>query len=326
MSGNLWVTDSLGGYMSSEKLSKYLRYALQPTVKFRQFCDAKGAFGKHKGDLYTYNVYNNVATQGNTLVETDTMPETNFTITQGTISVTEAGNAVPYTGKLDDLSEHPVKSIINKALRNDAKKWFDCVAHAEFDKTPLNVAAATSTTAVVLATDSICVTTNSVALSKGHISATVDVMKERNIDPYSNEDYVCIGWPSTFRTVKNNLEAVYQYVTEGYKKIYNGEIGKYEKCRFVEQTQIPKGGAYDTTTWNAYTNTADAWNNAMSDWAFFLGQDGVTEAVAVPEEMRGKLPSDYGRSKGVAWYYLGGFGIIHTTASEARIVKWDSAV
>jgi len=46
----------------------------------------------------------------------------------------------------------------------------------------------------------------------------------------------------------------------------------------------------------------------------------------VPEEMRGKIPSDYGRSKGVAWYYLGGFGIVHTLASNARIVKWDSAV
>jgi len=327
MSGQLWVTNSLGGYMSSQKLSKYLRYALQPTVKFRQFCDAKGAFGKHKGELYTYNVYNDVATQGNTLVETDTMPETNFTITQGTISVTEAGNAVPYTGKLDDLSEHPVKSIINKALKNDAKKFFDCVSHAEFNKTPLRVQASdgTDTAVVTLLTASTHTDTNNVAMRKGHVSAVVDTMKERNIPPYRNEDYVCIGWPSTFRTLKNDLESVYQYVTEGYKQIYNGEIGKYEKCRFVEQTQIPKGGANDSTTWNAYSNTSDAWDNAKSDWAFFLGQDGVTEAIAVPEEMRGKLPSDYGRSKGVAWYYLGGFGIIHTTAAQARIVKWDSA-
>lgn len=38
-----------------------------------------------------------------------------------------------------------------------------------------------------------------------------------------------------------------------------------------------------------------------------------------------KYKSDYGRSKGVAWYYLGGFGIVHTLATNCRIVKWDSA-
>jgi hypothetical protein len=56
----------------------------------------------------------------------------------------------------------------------------------------------------------------------------------------------------------------------------------------------------------------------------------VAEAIAVPEEMRGKIPTDYGRSKGVAWYYLGGFGDVQSSISgnesNARIVKWDSAV
>jgi len=31
----VWVTDSLGGYMYSENLSKVLRMAVQPLVKFR---------------------------------------------------------------------------------------------------------------------------------------------------------------------------------------------------------------------------------------------------------------------------------------------------
>jgi hypothetical protein len=41
--------------------------------------------------------------------------------------------------------------------------------------------------------------------------------------------------------------------------------------------------------------------------------------------MRGKIPTDYGRSRGIAWFYLGGFGIVQTAAAQARIVKWDSA-
>jgi hypothetical protein len=60
-------------------------------------------------------------------------------------------------------------------------------------------------------------------------------MKERNIDPYKNEDYVCIGWPSTFRTVKNDLESVYQYTTEGYKKLE--DLG-YLKLRYPLENHL----------------------------------------------------------------------------------------
>ena len=93
------VTDR-GGYMYSLNLSKHLRMALQPVVKFRQFCDVKDASqqGKSKGDIYHWNVYNNIATQGTKLTETKTMPESNFTITQGTLTITEYGNSVNGSG------------------------------------------------------------------------------------------------------------------------------------------------------------------------------------------------------------------------------------
>ena len=95
MAGQVWLTNSLGGYMWSPNLSKVLRHALQPLVKFRQFADIKDAAvqGKGNGQEYHWNVYSNVATQGTVLVETTTMAETNFTITQGTMTITEYGNS-----------------------------------------------------------------------------------------------------------------------------------------------------------------------------------------------------------------------------------------
>jgi N4-gp56 family major capsid protein len=333
MAGQVWVTNSLGGYMYSLNLSEELRMAVQPMVKFRQFCDVKDASqqGKKKGDIFTWDVFQDVAVRAaSSLVETNTMPETQFTIVQGTLTITEAGNSVPYSGKLDDLSLFPVKSIVNKVLKNDATKWFDAKAHAQFNATPLRVtpAAGTSTTSLTLATNGTSVTTNSIAFGKEHAKLVVDLMKERNIPAYTADDYYAIAWPTTLRTLKSQLEAVYQYTTEGLKHIMNGEVGRFENVRYVEQTNIPKGGAADSTTWNAFTNTADAWNAGLSDWIFFCGNDTVAEAIAVPEEMRGKIPTDYGRSKGVAWYYLGGFGLVHPggdNIANARIVKWDSA-
>ena len=333
MASQVWAVNSLGGYMYSDNLSDELRMAVQPMTKFRQFCDVKDApqQGKKKGDTFLWDVYQDVATPaGATLTETNTMPETNFTITQGTLTITEAGNSVPYSGKLDDLSQHPVKTIINKVLKNDASKWFDAAAATQFNATPLRVVGTSSTT-ITMTTNGTATATNSQALNTGHVKLIVDEMKERNIPAYTGDDYYALAWPSTYRFFKNQLESIHTYTDAGFQMIMNGEIGRYENVRYIEQTNIPKGGAADSTTWNAFTRTADAWNGGYSDWVYFFGADTVAEAIAVPEEMRGKIPTDYGRSKGVAWYYLGGFGLVHglnaaTNSRNARVVKWDSAV
>lgn len=253
------------------------------------------------------------------------MPETNFTILQGTLTIDEAGVAVPYTGKLEALGKFAVREPIMKSLRNDAAKYFDIQAWTQFNNTKLRVAGTSSTT-ITLSTAGTCTATNSQAFNTNHHKLIMDLMKERNIPAYVQDDYYAIAWPTTYRTLKNSLETIKQYTTEGFSMIKNGEIGRYENCRFVEQTNIPKGGAADSTTHDPYTQTADAWNGGFSDWIFFFGDDTVAEAVAVPEEIRAKIPTDYGRSRGVAWYYLGGFGLVHTDQSQTRVVKWDSAV
>jgi N4-gp56 family major capsid protein len=315
--------------MYSDELSDILRTSLQPIVRFRQFCDAKDATDKGlgKGDLFHWNVYSDVQDGGEELDELAAMPETNYEIAQGTLTVAEYGNSVPYSGKLDNLSKQPVSEIIHKVLKNDAKKTLDGAAHAQFNATPLTVTptSGTSTTAVTFE-EGACTITNNVAMGKDHIKAIVDGMKERSIPPYMNDDYFALGWPTTFRTVKNNLEDIHKYVETGFTKIMNGEIGRYEGVRFVEQTNIAKGGAVDSVTWTF--RVADAWDNGLSDWAFFFGEDTVAEALVIPEEIRGKIPGDYGRSRGVAWYYLGGFGLVHGPdgdADQARIAKWVSA-
>ncbi len=314
MAGQLWAVNSLGGFTYSLELSDTIRTAVQPLVKWRQFCDAKDFTDKglHRGQTFTWDVYSDVAdTSYAALTETATIPEDNFTITQGTGTVVELARSVPYTGFLDDMSKHPVEEIIRKVLKNHCKKSIDTQAYNQFNLTPLRVCPATNTTtdAVTLTTNGTCTLTNTVAFGKNHVKAIVDLMKERNIPPYLGDDYIGNAHPSTWRQMKNDLESVHQYVTEGFQMILNGEIGRYEGVRFVEQTNIAKA----------------AWTTGKSNQAFFFGEDTVAEALCVPEEIRGKLPGDYGRSKGVAWYYEGGFAIIQTLALQARIVKWDSA-
>lgn len=312
MAGQLWGTDNLGGFMYSDELSDYLRTELQPMSRFRQFCDVKEAKGKGKGEIFSWNVYSDVATDGGVVAETATTPETNFTITQAQLTVTEYTNSVPFTRKLDDLSKHPVKEVIQKVLKNDARKTLDKAAHAQFDATVVTVSptGGTSATAITVETGGATIT-NNVAMNKEHVKAIADQMKERDISPYYMDDYFAIARPTTLRTFKNDLETIHQYVESGMQLIFNGEVGRYEGIRFVEQTNV----------------ASEAWTNAKSDPVFFFGADTVAEAMVEPEQIRGKIPTDYGRAKGVAWYFLGGFGIVHnvTGGVQNRIIKWDSA-
>jgi N4-gp56 family major capsid protein len=305
MAGQVWQTDALGGYMWSPNLSRKLRTALQPMTRFRQFCDAREAFGKGKGEQFAWNIYSDVATQGGTLNETDIMPETNFTITQQTLVVTEYGNSVPFTKKLDDLSEHPVTEVIHKVLKNDARKALDASANAQFELTPIRVVGDATTT--------ISVTENGTPSGApaqeflaAHAKLVADEMAERDIPTFDGNNYMAIARPTTLRAFKDELESIHQYVSEGWHVIMNGEKGRYEGIRYCEQTNIASEG----------------WTN--SDGIFFFGSDTVVEAFSIQEEIRGKIPTDFGRSKGIAWYALLGYGIVHTTAAQARILKWDS--
>ena len=311
MSGQVWSTSALGGYMWSPNLSRKLRTALQPMVRFRQFCDAKEAFGLGIGATFNWNIYSDVQQAGTTLVENQVMPETNFVITQNSLTITEYGNSVPFTKKLDDLSEQPVTEIINKVLKNDARKVLDLAAYNQFNASPYRIWG-TSTSTIVVNTNGTVSGTSSGPLTSTLVKVIADYMAEQNVPTFDGVNYMAIFRPTPLRPFKNNLEGINQYTPEGWHVIMNGEKGRYEGIRFVEQTNIPLA-----------TNAVGA-TFANTDRGFFFGSDTVVEAFAIPEEIRGKIPTDYGRSRGIAWYAELGFGIAHTEVPGSRIFVWDS--
>lgn len=334
MAGQLWTTNSLGGFFFSQQLSDELRMDLLPMEQFRQFADARDASGQGKGhgQTWTWDMVGTLSRANRALTETSVMAESNFTIKQGTGTVVERGVAVPYTGMLEALSKFSVRQPIMKALKADANRDLDALAYLQFNNTPLRYANSTATTgpATAFTTNGTATLTNSQALATYDIKAIVDIMRERNIPFYTENNYVVIGWPTTFRAVKNTLETLHSYTETGLQLIFNGEIGRYEQCRVVEQTNVPKGGAADSSTFDALNNTADAWNGGFSDWAFFIGEEPVVEGIAIPMEIRAKIPTDYGRSKGIAWYWLGGYAAVRasgtTDPTNWNVIKWDSAV
>src|SRR3990172_4932124 len=97
--GQLYAVSTLGGNTAVPDLSAKLRSLSQPMFKLRQFCDVKENMGKGRGETWLFDKRGNVATQGGTLIETNTVPETQFVTSQGTGTITEYGdrkNAVSY--------------------------------------------------------------------------------------------------------------------------------------------------------------------------------------------------------------------------------------
>jgi hypothetical protein len=315
MAGQVWETNTAGGFMYSGELSDVLRNALQPMTRYLQHCDADDFTDKglHAGDAFQWNVYSDVGTQGGRIAENQRMPETGFTISQKSGTIYEFGNSVPYTGRLDDASRHPVKQIIQKALKNDCVKAFENEAHAQFGLTPLKVV---GTAAGTIAFEEIVgggnpTATNNSELLNFHVKSISDEMKERDMPVWSDGNYRAITRPKAMRAFKDELELLHQYVDEGFSRMLNGEVGRHwEGIRFFEQTHIA------SVTFSG---------NNLSDEAFFFGEDTVIEAIVCPPEMRGKLPGDYGRDKGVAWYAEEGFALVHDTPVDGRIYHWTSS-
>ena len=314
MAQQLWVTDSLGGYLGNAKLSKQLRYAAQPLQKFRQFCQVKGALGLHKNDTFVFDKVRNIGTAGGTLVETDTIPENEFTIGQGTLTITEYGNAVPYTGKLEALAEFDVENAVTKTLRNDMSKTLDLAVSDQFLECELKYFALSSTTYALNTLTSGAASdgteTSTTALNDYHVKNIIDEMQQNNIQPYDGENYICIASVKALRGLKDSGDWENAAKYGDPERLFTGEVGRFYNCRFVLENHV-------------LSNTMGT--GAEHGEAVFFGDDACMEGLAVPEELRAKVPTDYGRSRGVAWYALLGWKKIWdvTNDSEPHIIHFN---
>jgi len=126
------TTDTRGGYLSLPKLSKRLRFAAAPLMKFRQFVQVKEAFGLNVNDTVMFDKITAIDTAGTSLTEGTEIPKHGFGIGRGTIVVTEYGNAIPYSGKLEALAEFDVDNAIHRVLRDDEASVLDKQAAAQF--------------------------------------------------------------------------------------------------------------------------------------------------------------------------------------------------
>ena len=316
MAGQVYSVSTLGGNWTAPYLTQKLRSISQPMFRLRQFLDVHEAIGKGRGDTWLFNKRGNVATQGGTLVETNTIPETNFVTNQGTGAITEYGNSVPFTSKLQTLGQFEIEPQTEGSLRDDMVKVLESAAGAQFVLTDF-VAVTVNTASVAITTNGTATATATANLSGSNVRSIVDFMKKKLIPKYDGRNYICVASVTALSGMHSDTGAggwvdVSKYTDSFAKNIFAGEVGEYYMTRFVEETGY-------------LSNAIGA--SSLYGQALFFGSDNVYEAVAVPEEIRVKNSMDFGRDLGLAWYALLGFKLVwsFSTDSEQHIVFVTSA-
>jgi len=262
-----------------------------------------------------FDKISNISTAGGTLVETDTIPKRNYTILQGTLTMTEYGNSIPYTQKVKTLADIQVPETIRQVLTNDMKVVMDSAAATQF-MTNDYIATITNTSTTTFGSSGTKVATAGANMSDKNVRDIIDQMKKLFV-PTRSEDglYACVASTNSIRGLYDFFEAKAQLTT--IAPLYIGEVGRYYGCRFVEET-------------NFLSNT-DGSSGLYGEAAFF-GADAVREGVAIPEEIRVGIPTDFGRDQAIAWYALLGFqqvwsysGVLNGQAdTQTRIITVDS--
>ncbi len=315
MAGQVYAVNTLGGYWSVPYLSQNIRSLSQPEFRLRQMCDAKEAIGLGRGDTFLFDKTGNVLTQGGKLQETATIPETEFITGQGTATIDEYGNSVPFSAKLDALGQFEVSPTVEQKLKDDQVKVLESAAAAQFMLSDF-VAVMSSTASVVFTTNGTATATATSNLTAANTRKIVQFMRKRLI-PRSGGLYTCVGSVEALAGFYDDVATggftdISKYTESGRQVLLNGEVGTYYMTRIVEETgylsnTIGSGSAYGQ--------------------AIFMGSDTVYEAVAIPEEIRVKTPEDYGRDLGMAWYALLGWKLVwnFATDQEQHIVVVTSA-
>lgn len=119
MAQQLWVTNSLGGNLTNNKLSKQLREQALPMFVYRQFAQIKDeGLGRQAGDTIYYDKVLRINTRGGTLAETSTVPANLVKIQKDSVQIAEWGNAIKKSVAFKKLGE--LLETLNETISSQA--------------------------------------------------------------------------------------------------------------------------------------------------------------------------------------------------------------
>jgi N4-gp56 family major capsid protein len=279
------------------------------------FVKTEPGYGKHKGETHTITRSRALAEPANPrLSEMTKIPIDSYSITTRAIVVTEWGRGVEYTNLADELTWFNLDSEVQMVLKDQMKLSLDTGAASAFKNAKIKYAPQTATSSTITTTGTPA--TALVNLNVFHCGEIRDYLYGTLLAPPWDSEGNYIGLASTkaLRGIKSDpaWEEWNKYLTP--QKKYNSEVGKIESIRWIEVNHQ-----------QALSNNKGT-GNVLGE-AVVFGRDAVVMVAAHDPELLIKIPGDFGRDKGCAWYGILEFADVWDTANpgEARVVHITSA-
>jgi len=151
------------------------------------------------------------------------------------------------------------------------------------------------------------------------VRAIRDYMMETLLVPlWDDGNYIAVGSVQALRGIKNDADFKLAAQYGDPERLFAGEVGRIEGVRFIETNHRDA----------LYRHGTVSGGLGVCGGMVVFGRDPVVQGNVLAPEIRRKVPQDYGRDLGVAWYALLGWATpwrFHKGDGEARIV-WVTSV
>jgi N4-gp56 family major capsid protein len=288
----------------------YVRAALRSLPVMRSVADVRPVALTNPGTTLKFAVYANLAAATTALTETsDVTPVALANPSQVTVTVTEYGNAVEQTEKVNLSTFSSIDTMIGDAIAYNAADTLDqLVATALTSGTVVKYGGSRTSTATLTATD---------VLSTTMLRKAQTTLLESNAQPRVGDLYTLFIHPRQAfdlraETGSGGFVDIHKYTTENVGNLLTGTIGVLEGFQVVQTSRVPSG--------------ADGASSATVYKAVAVGKEALLEANVYDVQTVVAPQIDILRRKSaLGWKYFGGWGIFRD-AAVCRLETGGSAL
>ena len=288
----------------------YVRAALRSLPVMRSVADVRPVALTNPGTTLKFAVYANLAAATTALTETsDVTPVALANPSQVTVTVTEYGNAVEQTEKVNMATFSSIDTMIGDAIAYNAADTLDqLVATALTSGSVVKYGGSRTSTATLTATD---------VLSTTMLRKAQTALLEANAQPRVGDLYTLFIHPRQAfdlraETGSGGFVDIHKYTTENVGNLLTGTIGVLEGFQVVQTSRVPSttSGASSATVYSAVA----------------VGKEALLEANVYDVQTVVAPQIDILRRKSaLGWKYFGGWGIFRD-AAVCRLETGGSAL
>lgn len=277
----------------------YVRAALRSLPVMRSVADLRPVSMTNPGTTLKFSVYSNLTAATTALTETsDVTPVALGNPSQVTVTVTEYGNAVEQTEKVNLAAFSDIDTMIGDAIAYNAADTLDkLVADALTSGSVVKYGGTRTSRGTLTASDVISTT----MLRKAQTT-----LLEANAQPRIGDLYTLFIHPRQAfdlraETGSGGFVDIHKYTTENVGNLLTGTIGVLEGFQVVQTTRVPV--------------VAEGASSANVYEAVAVGKEALLEANVYDVQTVVAPQIDILRRKSaLGWKYFGGWGIFRDAA------------